>query len=517
MVWRAEDPQGYESAKIRWELPRYTRGHGLDIGCGPEKAYPHMIGVDNGHHEENFRIRCAADIRVETCERLEIFGSQSMDFVFSAHTLEHIENYKGALKEWWRLVKPGGHLVLYLPHKLFYPNIGDKNGNPDHKHDFLPKDIVEAMKEIGFWDLRRNEDRSEGREYSFFQVFQKIQGREHRYSYKNPKPEKTCAVLRYGAVGDMIVMSSILPYLKEQGYHITLYASPYGYEAVQHDPHIDDVYLQDVDQVPNHVLGLFWHNEMKKYDKWVNLSGTVEDYLLPDREKAPFYWPDEVRRKFFDRNYLEVTHEIAQVPLPPKAKFYPTRDELAWARQQRSRIKGKVVLWSLSGSSVHKTWPHMDAIIARIMLHTDATVILVGGRLEKILQCGWENETRVWKRAGDWSLRQSLSFASIANLVIGSETGLLNAVGCEEMQKIVMLSHSSANNLTKHWKNTITLIPPTAIKCYPCHRLHQSFEFCFQDEETGSAVCQAAIDIEKVWDAVITSLGSEHAIRFATA
>ena len=48
MVWKADDPQGNESGKIRWELVKWTRGRGLDVGCGPNKAFPHMIGVDNG-------------------------------------------------------------------------------------------------------------------------------------------------------------------------------------------------------------------------------------------------------------------------------------------------------------------------------------------------------------------------------------------------------------------------------------------------------------------------------------
>ena len=52
MAWRLEDPQGNEAAKIKYEIVPYTRGQGLDIGCGPFKAFPHFIGVDNGHHPQ---------------------------------------------------------------------------------------------------------------------------------------------------------------------------------------------------------------------------------------------------------------------------------------------------------------------------------------------------------------------------------------------------------------------------------------------------------------------------------
>ena len=47
MVWKRDDPQGDESGKIRLETVRYTRGQGLDLGCGPDKIWPHAIGVDN--------------------------------------------------------------------------------------------------------------------------------------------------------------------------------------------------------------------------------------------------------------------------------------------------------------------------------------------------------------------------------------------------------------------------------------------------------------------------------------
>ena len=47
MTWDIKTSEGNEAEKIKWELVPYTRGLGLDIGCGPCKAFPHFIGVDN--------------------------------------------------------------------------------------------------------------------------------------------------------------------------------------------------------------------------------------------------------------------------------------------------------------------------------------------------------------------------------------------------------------------------------------------------------------------------------------
>ena len=97
MVWRAEDPEGNEVAKVRWELVPYTRGFGYDLGCGPNKGFPHFIGVDSGADRKLFDRRMDPDLELP-CDKLDKFASQSADFIFSSHLLEHIEDFKGALR-----------------------------------------------------------------------------------------------------------------------------------------------------------------------------------------------------------------------------------------------------------------------------------------------------------------------------------------------------------------------------------------------------------------------------------
>lgn len=504
MVWRIDDPQANESGKIVWELVPYTRGRGLDLGCGPNKGFPHFIGVDNYTDTQLFGIEMKPDFVVDSCEKMPMFGSAAFDFVFSSHLLEHIVDYKSALKEWWRLIKFNGYLVLYLPHKDLYPNIGTKGANPDHKHDFVEQDIIDAMKSIGGWDLVRSEKRGEDREYSFFQVYKKRNDTKHFYSYQNPKPEKTAAIVRYGAFGDLIQTSSILPALKEQGYHITLYTTPRGWEVVKHDPHIDHVIIQDTDQVPNAMLSEFWDWESKKYDKWINLSESVEATWLAMPGRSNHKWPTNLRRKYLDVNYFEFTHDMADVPMPPKPKFYTTPEEREWAKKERKSWGGDyAVLYALSGSSVHKVWPHMDAFFARLMLRKpDVRIVTVGDDSSQMLEMGWEKETRVIRKAGKYSIRETLALLDVVDIVIGPETGVLNAAGHMSMPKIVFLSHSSQNNLTKHWANTIALEPQNT-PCFPCHRMHYGFEHCVRDEPTGVAKCQADISVEQAWAAFL--------------
>ena len=498
-------------------------GRALDLGAGPYKVLPHFISVDDCRDTALFGIQMKPDIRTDVTD-LSMFATQSFDCVFSSHTLEHIVDYKAALREWWRVVKPGGHLCLYLPHADFYPRRGQHGANPDHKHDFLPTNIIEAMKEIGGFDLVENEDRNETDEYSFWQVYKKTPSkRECLESWKNPKPAKTCAVVRYAAIGDAIISSSIYPWLKEQGYHVTLYCQAgAGYECLKNDPHIDRFIIQGKDEVPPQFLQEFWDYTRKKYDKWVNLCESVEGTLLACPGRVNHEWPNAVRAKYMDRNYLEFTHELAEVPPPYRPKFYSTLDERAWARKTAQHWGGRNILWSLSGSSVHKAWPHLDVTMEWILrTYPDVHIVLVGDQFSRILQAGWDKQDasgkwvdvhpRVHCKADVWNIRESMSFAEVADLIIGTETGLLNAAGSMEAWKIVTLSHSSKEMLTRHWRNVIALEQPKGIGCpkQPCRQLHYTWDHCMKHEETGTAVCQFEISPEMMWDAVQSVLGSE--------
>ena len=507
MVWTIDNPQCNESKKIVWEATPYLRGRGLDIGAGDFKVLPHAISVDNFHHAA-FGFNMKPDITAEA-DKLDMFAAQCMDFVYSSHTLEHIIDYAAALKEWWRVLKVGGYLVLYLPHKDFYPNKGVKGTNPDHKHDFLPADVIAAMPPG--WDLLEHQERDSGIEYSFFLVFKKLNGKINRQSWKQPKPTKTVCVVRYGAYGDLMQASSVWAELKAQGYHVTVMSSLPGADVIRNDPNIDNLMLFDKDQVPNANLGDFWAWHKPKYSKWVNLSESVEGTLLAMPNRTIHQYPAQVRHGLLNRNYVEMQHAIAEIPYKLRCKFYATDDEKKWATAERKKIGGtQVVVWSLAGSSVHKTWAGLDATLASLMLdYPTCRVVLTGGPECAILEAGWEHEPRILKRSGVWTMRQTLAFLAVADLVIGPETGVLNAASCMSVRKIVFLSHSTAENLTRDWLNCTALAssnttcPGRGANSAPaCHQLHYGWDHCKRDEETGTAQCQKDISGETVWSAV---------------
>lgn len=517
MTWRPDDPEGNEAAKCRFDIVPYTRGHVLDLGCGPAKAFPHFIGVDNLADTELFGIQMRPDLVVPDCSNLQDhIQDESCDAIFSSHLLEHLQDPAAALASWWRCIKAGGHLVLYLPHAELYPRCGQPGANPDHKHDFLPLDVMRLMVRVGGWDLLVNETRGEGTEYSFLQVYRKRADNTQVLKWRAPKPAKTACVVRYGGFGDMIQAANILPQLKRQGYHVTVMTTPKGQDVLAHDPHVDAWFIQDTDQVPNHELAAFWESQARRFDRFINLSESVEGTLLAYEGRTNHMWPDSVRRRELGKNYLEWTAQLAEVPYANESRFYPTTAEEKWAKELlhawRLELAGPLtigmalpkrfnILWTLAGSSVHKMYPHQDVVIANLLdAFPEVTVTLVGDPLCELLEAGWEDNPRVKCMSGKLSIRETLALAQRMDCVVGPETGVLNAVAFEPMGKVVMLSHSSVENLTKHWVNTASMVPPTS--CYPCHRLHHGRKFCPEHEPTGASLCAFEIEPRDVWQAI---------------
>lgn len=521
MVWRADGPTDNEQDKIAPFALQYLHGLTLDLGCGQSKVWPFVVGVDIGNvFGANHP---AVDVRCDI-SKLTMFADGCADSIFSSHAIEDFprEDVPALLREWRRVLKVGGHLVLYVPSANLYPRCGQPGANLHHKWDIYPGDIEAILKDIGGWELLESEERGEGIEYSLYIVAKKLEsGWVENVWQRNPGGKKRVLIGRYGAIGDQIQTSSILPGLKAQGYHITYMTQPTSQEVLLHDPHIDEWYIQDKDACPNELLGQFWDVVATRYDKFINLSESIEGALLTLPGRLQHQYPLEVRQKLYGGvNYLERTHEIAGVPLDFAAKFYTTEQEMKWARALKNAWGGPVVTWAINGSSPHKVYPWTQIVVKWLLDKTPARVCLladpgIGAELQTAIVAKLEESGSDMTRlhpmgGGKWSIRQALTFCQVSDCVVGPETGPLNSVCFEPMPKVIYLSHSSAENLTKYWKNTTTLIPEKELcHCHPCLRLHYNWDHCFQHEKTHAALCASAIRPETIFEAIAVALGAE--------
>ena len=353
------------------------------------------------------------------------------------------------------------------------------------------------------------------------------------------RSEKTVCIVRYGGFGDMIQVSSLFPQFKKLGYKVCVNVTEIGYDIIKSDPNVDEILLQKTDQIPNNYLTEYWERISKCFHHFVQLSESVEGSLLVtpartelingERQLVPasprFSLSKEELHKECNVNYMERTHDLAGVgfligkgfskpgsiklPYAFLPKFYPTKKEKQWAKTTRKKMgPNKIILWALAGSSVHKNYPWTDTTIAQVLIkRKDVSFVTMGDQLCQLLEAGWENEPRVITKSGKWSIRRTLAFLDQCDAVIGPETGVLNAASTLDCHKVVMLSHSSKENLSKHWKNTTTLEPDVYENfCFPCHKMHYGFDTCYRDEETGGAMCAVHIKPENVAKAILDNL-----------
>jgi len=308
---------------------------------------------------------------------------------------------------------------------------------------------------------------------------------------------KKVLVIRLGAYGDAIFCTKLLKALKEDGYHVTMNCNEQTKKILLHDQNIDAWINHKTDSVPMEKLDEHWIEIGKGFDKVVNLSGSIEQKLLKLEGTDEYKWSKEKRHEECNINYYDYTLELGGYGhiKGENGQLYFTKAEHKWAKKEIAKCKGKfTIIWALSGSSFHKTYPYTEYVACEFLdKYLDSIMFTVGEPLCQVLE--WDHP-RTKCKSGKWTIRQSMLMTKYADLVIGTETGLLNAAACYDTPKIVMLSHSTHENLSKHWKNTFAI--HADVDCYPCHQLHYTREACPLDKKTGAPICTARLDPIKV-------------------
>lgn len=90
-------------------------GRGIEIGVGAFTVAPIERTILTDGFREHASSRSIADFYCRA-DRIPCMD-EAFDFVLSEHVLEHLANPLRALREWRRILKPGGIVFLFLPHR----------------------------------------------------------------------------------------------------------------------------------------------------------------------------------------------------------------------------------------------------------------------------------------------------------------------------------------------------------------------------------------------------------------
>jgi len=133
--------KGYASKFASPFALEVCKGVGYDIGCMKKEwslhgSIPIDITFDDGYHATNL-------------------PKNNVDFIFSSHCLEHLENWVDVMDYWYDTLKVGGVLFLYLPD--YSQEYWRPWNNKKHKNILTPEIINDYMTHKGYKKIFKSE------------------------------------------------------------------------------------------------------------------------------------------------------------------------------------------------------------------------------------------------------------------------------------------------------------------------------------------------------------------------
>lgn len=100
---------------------------GIDIGCGPDPLNETFRRYDIGDGDATY---------------MEGVPNNIFHTVYASHVLEHLELPVLAVRRWLEILKPGGNLIIVVPHRDLYEKkrFTPSRWNEEHAYFWLPEE-----------------------------------------------------------------------------------------------------------------------------------------------------------------------------------------------------------------------------------------------------------------------------------------------------------------------------------------------------------------------------------------
>lgn len=162
-----------ETQKHKHRFTKYLNGIGIDIGFGGDPVSDNAITLDlpNPYTKPGKRQILRGD-----ASNLSFICDNAFDYVYSSHLIEDFVDTYSVIKEWLRILKPGGYLCLLFPDEKRYREIENPLfHNMNHKHlDFGLEFMLEVLSKFDNIEIIEKQELFENNDYNCMVVCKKI-------------------------------------------------------------------------------------------------------------------------------------------------------------------------------------------------------------------------------------------------------------------------------------------------------------------------------------------------------
>ncbi len=134
--------QGFAAQFILPFAKKFCKGFGYDVGCmKKEWGFPGARCIDKSFDDKY--------------DALHLPTEDNIDYIFSSHCLEHVENWVDVLNYWTEVLRIGGILFIYLPHydQEYWRPWNDRK----HIHVLTPQILRDYMVEKKYINIFNSE------------------------------------------------------------------------------------------------------------------------------------------------------------------------------------------------------------------------------------------------------------------------------------------------------------------------------------------------------------------------
>lgn len=149
IIAQTKDQKVCDHPEAVWLQP-HCQGLTADLGCGHDKVHPSVLGIDRlpagevGKHGCMSGTESRADVSADVGD-LYFISDGTFDSAVSRHCFEHLKDPVATLREWLRILRPGGLLSLVLPDDTHHDFL---KMDTDHKFRCYPGVITNAMNSL---------------------------------------------------------------------------------------------------------------------------------------------------------------------------------------------------------------------------------------------------------------------------------------------------------------------------------------------------------------------------------